>query len=393
MLCSACRSGRLMLLIVFSAMVLWMTGSGCYSYEERWGRDTSKLNKEPVRQDRKTIEAARSEAIFEEQHSPEGDDSPVSVLFINGDPITTEDILKWMRPQLLKMKEAMDAREYMQKLVEIARATIRSRAESQLLYQVALDHFTESQQEQVETFVDQRIRDIINSEHGGRETRYEQYLTDNGITPQEDRARLRREMLIIAYLQETVGKKVASPTRRELEHYYEEYCSRMASEERRHMHLIEIPIESGADTRDAEQQAREALEKLRKGAEFAGVAKEFSQGINAASGGDWGPVAREGLRARWQRPVEKLYMLAEGETSDLVFTDEAIFIVYCSGIEKSDIKSFSEVQSELLENYKDRQFEMLAREMVNKLYETAVVRPANPGRFLQAVVDGAPKPG
>ncbi len=392
--------------VAFAALVCVyvLVFTGCYSHEDRWGRDPAKLKQDAPRQDHRTIEIAKSDIIEEEGAKGEEDElAPVSVLFINGDPITVDDVLKWIRPQLSEMRKQFSYDDYMRQVVEISRAAIRSRAESQLLYQLASRQMTESEKERLDQFVDSRIRDIVNEDYGGRQTRYESSLLKRGLSLADDRERIKREMLVGAHLQRTLGNKVTEPTRRELEQYYREHLQAAKEAVKRRMRLIDIPVGNSDATgapldkpvsrEDGLAKANEALDLIREGKPFADVAKTHSSGINAYNGGDWGWVTAEGVRPRWARAVEVLYRLKPEEVSDIIETDDGFFIVQCEEVQVPETKSFVEMQTELIAGYKNRQYDLLVRELVAGLYDEAVVRPENPARFLRAVVEAATTPG
>lgn len=353
------------------------------------------------RRDQPVIDAARRELQREEQAPAGPDDAlvPAPVLFVNGDPITVEDVMKWVRPDLAQMKKDLPPDEYHAKMIELLRAEVRAQAERRVLSQEAEKRMGEQMTERIEQFVDGRIRDIVNEQHGGREARYRDWLRDRGISPEEDRDRIRRELLVVAFLQRTVGPRVAEPTRRELEAFHADYIADALKNRKRRMELIDIPygprdatgreVSVPVAEADARARAERALGRLREGADFGEVAREYSEGINAASGGDWGWVKTEGMRARWQPAVDGLFQLEAGAVSDVIQTPDAFFIVRCGEIEPVETPSFEEIQPKLIASFKQQQFEVLAREVVRDLFDKADVRPENPARFLLAVVNAA----
>ncbi|MCB9849985.1 MAG: peptidylprolyl isomerase [Phycisphaerales bacterium] len=354
-------------------------------------------------QKRKVIEAARRDMLREEREPAAVDDTePVEVLFVNDDAITVDDILKWARPKLDELRKEVSADEYQSRMIELLRAEIRAQAERRLISQVARKDIGDQMNERLEQFVDGRIRDIVNSDHGGRESRYRDWLRERGITPEEDRERIKREMIVVGYLQRMVGPKVAEPTRREIERFHQDYIASQQEKQKRRMLLIDIPygdtdaagerLSPPITLSAARNRAEQAMTKLRAGDDFSTVAAQYSQGINGYNGGDWGWVTREGVRPRWEKAVDELYRLGENQYSDIIQTDDALFIVDCAEIEHLDVPSFEELQPKLIEAFKQQQYELLARELVGELFAKADVRPENPGRFLRAVVEAAQGP-
>jgi len=208
-------------------------------------------------------------------------------------------------------------------------------------------------------------------------------------------------MVVLAYLQATVEPRVAEPTRREMLEYYDRYRAELVEQEKRSMRLIDIPIgrkdalgqrlDRPISAEQARRTCQSARDEILGGASFADVAEKYSFGINAETGGDWGEVTRDGMRKRWLPAVDALYTLSEGQTSGVIETDEACFLVQCTKIDRPEEQSFTEMQAQLIERYKNAQFDMMTREIVAEMHDKAHIRPANPGRFLRAVVEAAPK--
>ncbi|MCA9249929.1 MAG: peptidyl-prolyl cis-trans isomerase [Phycisphaerales bacterium] len=389
---------RRMLFCLVMAIVI----TGC-SHQSRYGRNPDKLKTKTPPKDERAIRLAKSEAMLDAENEDLNNLSPVTTLFVNGVAIGVDDVLKWVRFDLAKMARELPPQEYQRQMIEILRRQVRSEAESTLLEQAAKRRLGDEEMKRLEQFVDARIREIINKDHGGRQTRYEEWLRDRGVSMLEDRQRIRRDMMIIAHLQRSVGHKVAEPTRREIEEFYEQYLAELKLGDRRKMSLIDIPfgrvdavgerLIPAVRKEDARQKIDAALRRVRGGEDFASVAKDVSKGLYAATGGDWDWVSKDGARERWQPAIDALYSLSAGGVSDVIESDGAYFIVKCTDMERSEPKSFVEIQKDLIQKYKNRQFDILTRELVAKQYENADVKPTNPGRFLRAVVEAAPKPG
>ncbi len=400
--CYPHKSNRLVAVRMLVCMILLFVACGC-SHQDRYGRNPDELKTKRPPKDERAIRLAKSEAMLDEEHDDINDVSPVSTLFVNGSPIRVDDVLRWVRYDLAKMARDMPPQEYQRQMIEILRRQVRSEAESTLLEQVAKRRLHDEEMKKLEEFVDARIREIINKDHGGRQTRYEEWLRDRGVSMLEDRQRIRRDMMIIAHLQRSVGHKVAEPTRREIEEFYEQYLAEMKVGNRRRMSLIDIPFGRvdavgermfpAVKKSDARQNAVAALRRVKGGEDFANVAKDVSKGIYASNGGDWDWVSKDGARERWQPAIDALYSLSAGGISEVVESDGVFFIVNCTDMERTEPQSFVDIQKDLIQKFKTRQFDYLTRELIAKQYENADVKPTNPGRFLRAVVEAAPKPG
>jgi parvulin-like peptidyl-prolyl isomerase len=330
---------------------------------------------------RRVLEADRAAAERDDQ-------TPVNRLFVNGDALEVEDLLRPLRADLTQAAATMPAASYQRLLRERILTEFRDQIRSLLLYQEATRRMSEREEEFVGKFVDDEIRNRVNTEYGGRQSNYEKALEEAGLTLAEARQRIRRDMLIMRHLQQTVTARVLDPTRDELVRFFNEHRHEMTRPERRRMSLIEISTESP----DARKRVAQARAMLLDGADFASVASEYSEGLHAESGGAWDWLSRGSMREHWEPAVEALFRLPEAGLSEIIEADGAFFIVRCDAIEPAVEPDFEAMQPQLIRAVRDREFNRLVSERVQGLQQEAVFVPANVGRFLQAVAEAAPPP-
>ena len=329
-------------------------------------------------------------------------DTPVTRLFVNGDAMEVEDIVHPIRQELAEAAQALSPNGYQQLLRQRILDEFRRQVRSLLLYQEAAKRLSERENEFLEGFVDDEVRKRVNTEFGGRQSRYEKALAERRLTAAEDRERIRRELVVMRHLHQTVTQRILDPTRAELVRFFEERKDDLTKPERRKMSLIEIPRAAGlsprgaspaSDATDARETIAQAKAELHEGADFAAVATRYSKGIHADEGGAWDWVTRGSVREHWEPVVEQLFQIEEGEIGPIVETDEAFFIVRCAAIEPGVEPDFEALQPKLVQVYRDVQFDRLVGERVHELQGKAVFIPENLGRFLQAVANAAPQAG
>jgi parvulin-like peptidyl-prolyl isomerase len=315
----------------------------------------------------------------------EAESGPVDVLYINEDAITVEEVVGPVRDELLAKAGTMPPQAYHEMVVRTLRDRIRSMARDLLLYQVASRRLNEQESEFLERFTDQRIRDVVQREYNGRQARWEKAMAERGLSPEQARERIRRELTIIRHLQQTIGPRVEEPTRRELLRYFEEHKAEMTAPERREMYLIEVPKED--DPEQARATIGRALAELKDGADFESVVGRYSKGIHADDCGHWGMINPASVRGRWSEPAKVLTTLSPGQNSDIIETEESFFIVRLGHLEPAQEPNFAEVQVQLKKAYHDQQFNVLVEELVTQLQDQAIIRPTNLNLFLEGAVN------
>lgn len=269
---------------------------------------------------------------------------------------------------------------------------VRRRIEDALLHQEALADMADGDLEYLERYVDQILRETVQQEHDGRQRAYERKLLSQGTTLDEQRDRIRRELVVQRYLGRELRSRIVDPTRRELMRYFEQAKVDLSKPERREMFLIDVPIEAAApggvqdDVADLAGSRIEAAQgALADGVSFATVAARYSKGIHAADGGAWGWVSRTGLRPRWQPALEALFSLEEGQVSNLRVTDDAYFIVRCGRIEEATEPDFQAIQPELQERYRLVQQRVYLQELMTRLRAEADLDPQRVDQFVATV--------
>ena len=158
-------------------------------------------------------------------------------------------------------------------------------------------------------------------------------------------------LVIKKYLSEKIGRRL-TPTEQELKDYYQK---------NRHMFASPAKVEARHILLRTRPEAEEIMQKLKQEEDFVQLAKDYSIDL---------PLAREGGQmARYPIPkgealpeLDKiLFMLAEGEISQIVETEFGFHIVRIDTIIPPSFKSFEEAKDEIKKQ--------LTRQMHNQAYE------------------------
>jgi peptidyl-prolyl cis-trans isomerase C len=147
---------------------------------------------------------------------------------------------------------------------------------------------------------------------------------------------------------------------------YDEAIKQTPNEEEVHARHILVPTEGEA--KDIEAQ-------LKKGGDFAALAKEKSKDPGAADGGDLGYFTKEQMVPEF---AEAAFKLEKGQTSDPVKTQFGWHIIKLEDKRIKPTPTFDQVKGQL-QSYVARRAQA---ELVDKLRKTATIerldRPAGP---------------
>jgi peptidyl-prolyl cis-trans isomerase D len=168
---------------------------------------------------------------------------------------------------------------------------------------------------------------------------------------------------------EDFADKVSEASKEELESYYQEHLSYFSfAEERRASHIL-IQI---ADTTNPEddEKAKEKIEKieeeLKGGADFATLAKKYSEdSASAEKGGDLEFFTYYEMVPSFS---EAVFSLEKAEdVSEIIKTPFGYHLIKLTGIKASYIKPFQEVEERLEQMWKDEKSETLAQEEASNI--------------------------
>jgi peptidyl-prolyl cis-trans isomerase C len=173
----------------------------------------------------------------------------------------------------------------------------------------------------------------------GREEAFEQALQQAGITEAELRDQI-RENLPIRKVQERVAGD-AEPSQEEVQTFYEENKALQFTtpEQRCARHIL--------FNKDQKQKAEEVKSQLQNGADFAKLAKEYSQDPQSAqNGGDLGCLGRGETVENFEKAV---FSAEEGEILGPVETEFGYHLIEVTQINAKRTQPLEEVEPQIRE--------------------------------------------
>ena len=133
--------------------------------------------------------------------------------------------------------------------------------------------------------------------------------SDAGATVKEKRDEMRRQKLVAG-----IAAEVPDPTETEIRDYYEQHQNEFRSGEEVHVRQILVHDENLAN--DIEQ-------KLKKGASFEDLSRQYSLAPNAKKGGDIGYVSHGELPKMFE---DEIFSLQPGSVSNVIRTDNSFHV-------------------------------------------------------------------
>jgi peptidyl-prolyl cis-trans isomerase SurA len=211
------------------------------------------------------------------------------VAVVNSEPITRNELaarVQRLRKQLAGQNRAMPPED----------ALAREVLESLIVEKVQLQAAQQAGITVADLAIDQAEASVAQQNDVSKETMFRQLRAD-GITPEQFRKELRTQ-LVLQRLREREASARPKVNEFEIDQYLREQQPQnsVAGMELNLGHILISVPENASDAvlAEREQRARSVAERARSGADFAALAKEFSDAPEAAQGGQMGlrPVDR-----------------------------------------------------------------------------------------------------
>ncbi len=259
------------------------------------------------------------------------------VAIVNNDIITYYELEKVMKTLIPEGQEGR-GKEVIQK---------------QILFQL-IDHKLVDLQVKrlgIQVFSDevQKAIDRIKQDQGvnGPEA-FKAALSKQGLTEDEFRDKIKEQILRFKLISREIGSKIIIPFSR-IQDYYQKNKSEFQRTEGIHLAHIMLKTEAGASSEDLikqKEKAQEIWERLKKGEDFADLARTFSQDSSAAQGGDIGTFKLDEIDPSLR---EAIAHLNTGDISPVIQSPQGFQIVKLIALQGAKEFTLDEVKDRIHE--------------------------------------------
>ena len=217
-----------------------------------------------------------------------------------------------------------------------------------------------------------RLDDIRKQNHLDSMEALEKAIREQGISFEDWKASIKNSVITQEVVRDEVGRNIRL-TPRDAQAYYEAHKQEFTSPE--HIHLSEILIPTPDDATDAQvQQAKakadEVVAKLKDGGDFAALAKQYSGGPNADTGGDLGDFKRGDLGKVLE---DQTFPLKAGEWTAPIRTRQGYVVLKVTNHVDAGVQPFSAVEDQVQQAMYEEAIQPALRTYLTKLRENAYI--------------------
>ncbi|MFQ5912797.1 MAG: peptidylprolyl isomerase [Nitrospinota bacterium] len=263
------------------------------------------------------------------------------VAVVNKDIITLSEVQEAGKAEFTKLRKRYGGQRLKNKMEEVQRKYL----DLLITRRLQVHRAKEMNLSSTDTEVDRALEDV-KRRNQLTDKKLEVLLKQEGLTLNDYRQRIGEEILVRKVVNLEVRSRV-SVTPEEVRAYYDSHMSEFVPPEQlRARHILFLtPANTGASVERAKRAAaEEVLAKIRAGADFAEMARRYSQDPSASRGGDLGVIRRGEVLPNFERT---LFAMKESQVSDVVRTRAGFHIIKLDKRLTQKPKPFSELEARI----------------------------------------------
>jgi peptidyl-prolyl cis-trans isomerase SurA len=200
----------------------------------------------------------------------------------------------------------------------------------------------------------------------------EKAAKDQGVSFEDFKANIRNQIITQSVMRDQVGRKIA-PTPGELQRYFDAHKQDYTQPES--VRLGEILIGTGATPDDqklaeAKAKAEDIEARLKAGGDFSELARSFSEGSTAATGGELGTYKKGQLGEPFE---SKTFGLKTGDVTDPIRTKQGFVILKVLDHNPGGVPQMKDVENDVEQNYFEAKAGPAMRQYLAQMRDEAAI--------------------
>jgi parvulin-like peptidyl-prolyl isomerase len=203
------------------------------------------------------------------------------------------------------------------------------------------------------------------------QTELQALLKQQGLTEEQFRTNLKTQIERSKFANFMAGGKI-KVDQAEIKKFYEEHYlhSQLPNQLSLRSIFIATKLNDSTDRKKGEKQSQDLLARLKKGENFAKLAKKFSAGPTASAGGVMGDFRKEELQDDFQQALDAL---KPGQFSGVIQHPEGFYILKLDDLKKSPAPSLKQVEGEIMQRLQAREMDRLFRIWMQQARDKAFI--------------------
>jgi parvulin-like peptidyl-prolyl isomerase len=288
------------------------------------------------------------------------------VATVNQEVITNTDLQRATIPLLKQLKSKFVGEAFNQKMQEARTKVLDQLIDNKLILQTALGLKNKQELSIPEKDLLQYMQRIM-AQFPSKEI-FEQTLQQENLSF-EDFKKDCSDQLLVKHL---VSKEVSSRvfvTHQDVQDFYNQNKSKYEIPIR--VTFSQIWLKKDEEDSDAKKKLlQDLIQKLKQGADFKTLVKQYSEGPNASTGGQWKQVEK----GKFTPEIDQaLWSLKPGEISDIVETSVSLHLIKMESIEKERVIPVQDLWQDIQQSLYIERAEELRKKWIVELRSKAFI--------------------
>ncbi len=287
---------------------------------------------------------------------------------VNGEPVTLLDILLESAREESRLAAIFTGERLYSETAKLRRKIVDDIVDRKLVYATYKENPFDIDKQYIENMVDS----IALSMGDGTRKSLEKRSKAMGTTMDEIREKAKERLAVDVIMGEYCDRQVYV-TPKDVYDYYESHILEWVTPEALELQLLLVRRDGGRSGLDA-KEACATMSKSLAGADeakFKSLARSYSDGPNASSGGAMGSIERSKLRPEFEAALKDL---KAGAIAGPVETPEGFYFIRVEAIAAAITPPFDKVEREIRRKLEDSAKELKRSSYIQGLKDKAIVR-------------------
>jgi ppiC-type peptidyl-prolyl cis-trans isomerase len=254
--------------------------------------------------------------------------------------ITRAEVMKEVEPFIPQIRAAARSElEFTSRVNSYVREIVQNMVDRELI----VKEFKAKGMTIPQSYLDTHFDDYVTKEFNGDRAEFIKFIQSQGKTIKQFRAEQEKD-IIVSYMQGQKRQSVSEISPAKIKEYYDANKSKWYSPASVKIRLITLKTGMYATLDENKKLAAEIMERIKKGEDFAELAKRFSKDDSSVKGGEWGWYKKGELS-----PIldKKVFALKVGEVTEPTEIGDMIFILKVEEKKEDGIQSIDDVREQI----------------------------------------------
>jgi parvulin-like peptidyl-prolyl isomerase len=281
---------------------------------------------------------------------------------VNADVVTFSQVRELTGDVENRARTQFTGPQLAEKIKEVRLSAVNMLIDRQLI----LQEFRKSKGQIPAHMIDERISETIRTRFGGDRAAFLKTITAQGLT-QDKLRKMEEENIIVKYMRGKEAKVDTLVSSSDIEKFYSAHKDDWTTNTAVKLRMIKI--NPGADPEKKRKLVQDIRAKIVGGADFADLARIYSEDSTQDQGGDWGWVKRGDLAGELDNQV---FQLQAKKVSPVLPMNGAYYLLLAEdkkgGITKPLKEVRDEIEQRIMQQARQKQEQAFAEKLRKKAY-------------------------